>query len=67
MKPTLSASAWRERFLVKLSELLPAMPIKSAIAWSTRTYTDARHLEPEKAAEIFCEAIPPEDVGAPAD
>ena len=67
MKSTLNEAIWNERFVVKLGQLRPAMPIKDVIAWSAKTYVDASDLEPEEAAEIFSHAALPNDVGAPGD
>jgi len=63
----LSASEWTKQFVEHIEQLLPMMPTAAAHAWAGKTYSDASDLSPAEAAQIFSEAIPPEEVGEPGD
>jgi hypothetical protein len=57
--------AWVDRFMNRISRLVPHMKPADAIAHATETYAEANDLEPEEAAEIYALECPPADCGAP--
>ena len=55
-EPVTSQTSWINRFLMRLDQLEPGMPILGAISFALKRYTENPAASPEDAAETYaCE------------
>ena len=56
--PATSQPAWVNRFLTRLEQLEPGLPILGAVSFALKQYTANPESSPEEAAEIYVRTRP---------
>lgn len=56
--PVTSQAVWIKRFLTRLDQLEPGLPILGAVSFALKRYTANSEGSPEEAAEMYVRARP---------